>query len=581
MENKNAVGEVQVERLDDIPVIVGHLHRMRIQATIDQVIHPHGNWQGLSPGWVITIWLVHILSEHTHCMDRVQDWVAKRLHTLQQLTGQPVTALDFTDDRLSLCLRMLSQTAHWHQIEAQLGKHLIRIYQLGAEPTVRLDATTGTVYHDPDHHPLFQVGKAKNGQYATQYKMMLASLDPLGLSLVVDIEPGQRADDPLYIPCYQRVKAILPDDGILVVGDSKMSALGTRATIMAGQDYYLTPLAYRKAEPALLETLLAPWKGREAEMVPVFWPEDIRAADGVPDPALALGHGFEVSRARQTTVAGKTVTWDERLVVIRSHQYTQRGQKGLQRRLAKAERALQALTPPRGRGKRQITEEAELLAAIQRIEEKYRVADFFTYTYQREVTERQIRAYGDRPARTERTVRFQLEVTRQPQAIAEAEFRMGWRIYATNAPATELAFSQVVLAYRDQYLEENIFRRLQGKVLSIQPVYVQRDDHAQGLFHLLTLASRLLALGDYVAKQALAREQTELAGIYPGNPKRSTATPTTERMLAVFNDIQLLRVPVGEEIHIQVTPLTAVQRRILLLWDLSPSLYTGLAGVEI
>jgi transposase len=112
--------------------------------------------------------------------------------------------------------------------------------------------------------------------------------------------------------------------------------------------------------------------------------------------------------------------------------------------------------------------------------------------------------------------------------------------------------------------------------LSILPVYVQRDDHAKGLFHLLTLAARLLALGDYLAKQALAREQTELAGIYPGNPKRSTATPTTERMLAVFNNIQLLRVPVGGWIHSQVTSLTDVQRRILALWELSPALYTGL-----
>jgi len=578
MENKSDIGEIQVERLDDIPVIFGHLQKMRIQATIDQVIHPHGNWQGLSPGWVITIWLIHILSEHTHCMDRVQDWVAERLHALQVLTGQPVTALDFTDDRLGLCLRMLGQTAHWHEIEAQVGSHLVRVYQLGEkEPTVRLDATTGTVYHDPDHHPLFQVGKAKNGQYATQYKMMLASLDPLGLSLVVDIVPGHRADDPLYIPCYQRVKTVLPTNGLLVVGDSKMSALATRATIVAGKDYYLTPLAYRKDEPALLETLLAPWKDREAEMVLVFWPEDLPEDEGSPDPELALGHGFEVSRSRHATVADRNVTWDERLVVIRSHQYARQGQIWLHRRLDRAEQALRALTPPRGRGKRQIREEAQLLAAIQRIEEKYQVADFFTYEYHQEVTERQIRAYGDRPARTERTVRFQLEVTRCPQAIAEAEFRTGWRVYATNAPATHLSFSQVVIAYRDQYLEENVFRRLQGKVLSILPVYVQRDDHAKGLFHLLTLAARLLALGDYLAKQALAREQTELAGIYPGNPKRSTATPTTERMLAVFNNIQLLRVPVGGRIHSQVTPLTDVQRRILALWDLSPALYTGLA----
>ena len=57
MKNEIEVGEVQVERLDDIPVIFGHLQKIHIQAIIDQVIDPHGNWQGLSPGWVITIWL--------------------------------------------------------------------------------------------------------------------------------------------------------------------------------------------------------------------------------------------------------------------------------------------------------------------------------------------------------------------------------------------------------------------------------------------------------------------------------------------------------------------------------------------
>jgi transposase len=578
MKNENRVGEVQVERLDDIPVIFGHLQKMRIQATVDQVIEAHGNWQGLSPGWIITIWLIHILSEHTHCMDRVREWVAKRLHVLRELTGQPLTELDFTDDRLALCLRMLSQSDDWHGIEALLGRHLLRVYGLGEEPTVRLDATTGTVSHDPDRHSLFQVGKAKNGQYATQYKMMLAGLDPMGLTLAVDVVSGSRADDPLYLPCYRRVKQVLPEEGVLVVGDSKMSALNTRATMVAEDDFYLTPLAHRKDEPGLLEELLAPWSDREDEMEHIFLPEDLPEDGQAPDPELAVACGFEVSRTRQAEVAGRPVEWQERLLVVRSFQFAQSTQKWLHRRLDRADKALKVLTPSRGRGKRQIKDEAKLLAAIQRIEEKYRVEGLFDYDYQQEVTERQIRAYGGKPARTERKVRFQLTVTRNEQAIAEAEFRAGWRIYATNAPAGQLALTQAVLAYRGQYIEENIFRRLQGKILSITPVYVQRDDHAKGLFHLLTLAARILALGDYTAKQALAQENAELAGIYPGNPKRSTATPTTERMLAVFDNINLLLVPVAGQIHCQITPLTEVQERILELWGLPATLYTHLSA---
>lgn len=580
MDNENEVAEVQVERLDDLPVLLGHLQKMHIQEIIDRVITPHGNWQGLSPGWVITIWLIHILSEHTHCMDRVQAWVAKRLHALQALTGQPVRELDFTDDRLALCLEMLSETETWQEIEAQLSQHLLRVYRLGEQPTVRLDGTTGTVYHDPEQHTLFKIGKAKSGEFATQYKLMLASLDPLGLTLAVDVVAGNRAEDPLYVPCYQRVKEMFPESELLVVGDSKMSALETRGTIAAAGDVYLTPLAHRKAEPELLATLLAPWLGREAELERIFLPEDWRAAEGSPDPELALAYGFTVTRSRETHVGEETVRWEEQLLVVRSFAYARSSQKWLHRRLDKAEQALRDLTPPRGRGKRQISSEVELLTAIQRIEEKYRVQGFFTYDYHREVSERQIRAYGDRPARTERRVRYQLTVTRDAEAIAEAEFKTGWHIYATNAPAEQLTLTEAVLAYRDQYLEENIFRRLQGKILSITPVYVQRDDHAQGLFHLLTLGARVLALGDYTAKQALAAEEAELAGIYPGNPKRSTATPTTERMLRAFDNLNLLLIPVGDQLHCQVTTLTAVQKRIMHLWDLPMSLYTDLEQVR-
>jgi transposase len=244
---------VQIERVDDIPVIFGLLQKMHIQAIVDKSIKPHGNWQGLSVGWVVTIWLIHILTEHSHQMDCVRDWVAAHLHTLQALTGQTISALDFTDDRLALCLRYLSAQPSWEQLEAGLGRHLIRVYDLGSRLSwpglIRLDATVGSVSHDPGQHTLFKVGKAKNGLYETQFKLMIASLDPLGLPLAVDVVAGDRADDPLYVPSYQRIKTIIPGQGLLVVGDSKMSALQTRAVIAANQDHYLTPLAYLKDEP--------------------------------------------------------------------------------------------------------------------------------------------------------------------------------------------------------------------------------------------------------------------------------------------------------------------------------------------
>jgi transposase len=567
--------KARVERVDDIPVIYGMLERMGIQALIDGVISPHGNWTGLSPGWVTTLWLVHILSEQNHLMEPVQKWVHRHLLVLNKLSGQKVQELDFTDDRLAICLRNLSAADVWQELEGRIGQRLIRVYDRERD-LIRLDATVGTVHHDPEQASLFQVGKAKNGQYATQFKLMLASLDPLGLPLAVDVVAGNRADDPLYIPSYQRAKAILERDGLLVVGDSKMSALLTRASIVAGRDSYLVPLADQKDEPELLDGLLEGWLQRDAQATLLFRPED-RPSDGTdPDPKLAIACGFEVTRPRTARVDGVETTWDERLLVIRSYSYMKSMLAGLQRRLDKAEAAFGALTPPRGRGKNQIEEEAKLLTAIAQIEKKHRVQGLFHYDYHPEVEERHVRAYNGNPARVERKVRYQLTVQRNHPAIEDAEFRSGWRLYATNQSTEQLSLERAVFVYRDQIVEENVFRRLHGKMLSITPLYVQREDHARGLIHLLTLASRMLALGDFLAREALAAQGEELAGVYAGNPKRSTPRPTTERMLKAFEGIDLVILPQGQEHVTVLSDLMPVHERILALLGLHLSLFTNL-----
>lgn len=180
------------------------------------------------------------------------------------------------------------------------------------------------------------------------------------------------------------------------------------------------------------------------------------------------------------------------------------------------------------------------------------------------------------PARVEHTVRYQLTVARNAPAIAAAEFQAGWRIYVTNAPSHELSLSDALLAYRDQIIAENVFRCLHSKFLSITPLYIQRDDHAQGLFHLLTLGARLLALGDYLAKRALAKEDDELTGIFAGNPKRGTTRPTTEHMLKAFEHINLLIFPGQPTPLAYLNDLSPVQQRILTLLGLLLSLYSNL-----
>src|SRR5712691_2376483 len=71
---------------------------------------------------------------------------------------------------------------------------------------------------------------------------MQAVLDPLGMPLATDVVAGERADDPLYMPCIARVQASVGRHGLLDVGDCKMASRDTRARIAAAGDFYLCPL---------------------------------------------------------------------------------------------------------------------------------------------------------------------------------------------------------------------------------------------------------------------------------------------------------------------------------------------------
>src|SRR2546422_9346910 len=94
-----------IERIDDLPLLLAQLQRMGLQEVLDQHLPAHGNWHGLSLGWVVTIWLCHILSEGDHRLNHVEPWVISHLETLRRCIGPGADRLDVADDHLAGVLR--------------------------------------------------------------------------------------------------------------------------------------------------------------------------------------------------------------------------------------------------------------------------------------------------------------------------------------------------------------------------------------------------------------------------------------------------------------------------------------------
>lgn len=563
------------ERIDDFVLLLEIMKRLGFPAILDHHLTRHGLQQGLSWGWIGTIWLAHILSQGDHRKLTVRDWVRQAHETLERVTGLDIRETDFTDDRLTLLLQHLSKPEAWHAIELELGRSIVRVYDLKPQ-RVRLDTTTVSGYHTDSAEGLFQFGHSKDDPTLRQIKVMVGALDPLGLPLVTDVVSGEKADDPLYIPAIDRIVQMLDVLGLLFVGDCKMSALATRAHIQRLAHHYLCPLALIGDNAELLREWAQEAIAGEHELQPVY----VEDAQG---ERVLLAEGYAIERQVVAAEAGETVEWRERVIIAHSETYAQTLKRGLEQRLSRATAELQALTPAPARGKRQIRDESVLVAAAEAILQARNVGGLLSYTFERQ-EKRQTRYVGrgrgnpNRPTRETVAVRYQITaVNRQEEAIAALHQTLGWRAYVTNAPAAELTLEQALLVYRDEWLIERGFHRLKGAPLSLDPVFVKRDDQVIGLTNLLSMGVRLLTLIEFVIRQKLKQGQEKLVGLHAENPKKGTDQPTTERLLKAFNNITFSIVHFSDQVIYYVTPLTALQTRILELLDLSPAIYAELA----
>ena len=124
---------------------------------------------------------------------------------------------------------------------------------------------------------------------------------------------------------------------------------------------------------------------------------------------------------------------------------------GLETRRGYAEKKLAALTPHRGRGKRQITDEATLVEAIHTVLKDHRVHGLLSVAWEKQ-SERKTQYVGrgrgsaSRGTRVIEIVRYHITcIARQADPITALTQRFGWKAFVTNAVSTRLSLQEAVL----------------------------------------------------------------------------------------------------------------------------------------
>src|SRR4051794_18352529 len=137
---------LRVEAVADLPVLWATLGRLGLPATLDRHFPTPRNWKGsLTPGEVLAVWLLFVLSRGDHCLNHVEPWTAQHQGTLSALLGKAVRPVDLHDDRLADWLTRLGDGASFAGLERELSRQAVRVYQLPTD-TMRIDATTANSY---------------------------------------------------------------------------------------------------------------------------------------------------------------------------------------------------------------------------------------------------------------------------------------------------------------------------------------------------------------------------------------------------------------------------------------------------
>jgi transposase len=568
--------ELTHERADDVPLVLGLLIELRFPEIIDRHLPPHPLHQGLSNGWLITVWIAYILSQADHRKSYVQAWVDRLQHTLEALIGQPIRPVEFGDDRLTLVLRRLSDPEAWQELEAALWRTQCEAYALPPVERIHLDATTSFGYHAIDDDGLMQLGHSKDHRPdLPQIKLMAAAAEPSGLFLAGDVHPGHAADDPLYLPLYRRVRELLGQTGLLYTGDCKMAALETRAEIDATGDFYLTRLPLTGEVAAQFTGWVeAALTGAAASQL-----VEIRAEDEL------IGVGYELERSQSAMVNEVVYTWTERVQIIRSESLASSQATALERRLERAGAALLGLTPSPGPGRTQFTTGWELERAVAAVLAEHQVEGLLEVSFEREETSRtkdvgRGRGGPHRPKTTQWDIRYQITVVRRDEeAIQHRVARMGWQVQVTDVPAQRLSLADSLWRYRGGWCGERLFHLMKDEPLGIRPFYVWRDDPIQGLTHLVMLALRVLMLFEVLVRRGQQESGEKLKGLYPGQAKQDTDRPTAKRVLAAISraEITLTRMVSGGEVSWHLKTLPLLVRQVLGYLGLSEAVYTRLA----
>ena len=342
----------------------------------------------------------------------------------------------------------------------------------------------------------------------------------------------------------------------LFVGDSKVASRENMAHIHDHDGFFICPLPmYAKYEQAFADALenhgrevLIPYKGQ-------------------------INRGFEVP----LVIDHEDRDYPFRMIVLFDHGLFHRKRKSLSQRVEKTRQAFDELSSKLNTYN--LKSEAAIDKACMAILKKHKTRNYFSYAIHNEplVTyknKKRGRPGTNGPVEKVEVIRdrFRIDLQFDESTYDRAVSQAGYYPLVTNRPVGELSIEDAMMAHKNEYKVEHIFRRSKSGY-DLEPIYLHTPERIATYLFLFKIALQIVVLIERAARRNIQSRDKGLDDFMPN--KKDYRTPKAEYMLQKFEHVVYgqMRLPDGNDYGF-VSELTDLQSDILAILEVPKHCYS-------
>ena len=573
------IEEVITKKIGSTPILADYIEKMGIVAIIDNMVETPQS-RKITHGEMVAGLMVYLLCGG-RALYHMEQW-AQETAILSYIFPR-YQASDWTDDRIADTLEALYKTG-LEKIQGSVSPHIILHFNVTLEQ-IHYDTTSVSMWGTYDSSAgqpaiLITFGYSKDHRPdLKQIVMGMAVSGDGGVPIISGTHDGNTSDCVLPLSYWERLRQVAGKSPFCFIGDCKIASMDTLKKICNEDGQFLAPMPMTEAEQKKLfdklqngELILdvVDVEGEE-RLRPIYERRTDRPGNRRSEKEPKEQNHYRACEESFDIQDNQGRTHHLRKLVIHSNQLACQKAETRERHLQKAQRQLEELR--KKLNKRKLKTEGAIESKVWSILRSCKVKGLMKFDIQACSHLLRKKVGRGRPGPNSQYViqtkiTYDLKVCRDQEAIRKKSMLDGLFLMVSNLDPQTWTTSGLLSLYKRQYKVEHAFRILKTP-LAVSPMLLEKPDSICSMMSILTFTLQLYTLIQRQAALHLSQRGYPLGGLMPN--KIQTWRPQTDRILAAFDNINIVKIRQMGKTFLQITSLSSLQLEILKILDVPVS----------